>query len=123
MGADRQVVLDRATFADFASLFATAELGGIVEQWHEDSLGAVDAICAARADGDRARIGDVAHRAAGGGLALGALAFAQACERLRAVAESGGDVSDAEVDAVRAAVATTYAAMSGAAAELARRAE
>lgn len=117
MGEEDDEVLDRAAFADFASLFEPDELGGIVEQWHADSLGALDAIAEALRHDDHARIGEIAHRTAGGALALGAAAFAEACERLRAVAESGGAVTEEQVAPVRAAVATTYAAMNRAVAQ------
>ena len=108
-------VLDRATFDDFADLFDADELRGMIEEWRADTDGALHAIAEARAGGDMARIGEIAHRAAGGALALGATAFASACERLRASAESGGDVSDRDVAAVRESATATHAAMTAAA--------
>lgn len=115
MARDDSEVLDRAAFTDFAGLFSARELRDVIEEWHADSRRALDAIADALARGDRARIGEVAHRAAGGGLALGATAFAAACERLRANAEGAGPVTDADVAAVRDAVGATYVAMTGAA--------
>lgn len=115
MGKDETVVLDRVTFDDFAGLFDDSELRDVIEEWHADCAKALDAIAAARASGDNARIGELAHRAAGGGLAIGATALARACERLRASAESGGPVTDGEIAPVRAAVAATYAALTDAA--------
>ena len=112
---DDTVVLDRGAFADFAGLFSDAELREVIDEWHADSAKALDAITAAHACGDNARIGDLAHRAAGGGLAIGAIALARACERLRASAESGAAVGDDEIAPVRAAVAATYAALTDAA--------
>lgn len=108
-------VLDRATFDDFAGLFDPGELRGIVAEWRADTARALEAIAEARAGGDLERIGEIAHRAAGGALALGATAFASACERLRASAEATGDVSDRDVAAVRESAAATHAAMSAAA--------
>jgi len=80
-----------------------------------DSAAALDAIAGALARDDRARIGDVAHRTAGGGLALGATELARACEGLRRIAESARPVTDADVAQVRTAVDATYAAMTAAA--------
>lgn len=107
-------VLDRAAFDDFAGLFTTDELRDVIDGWHAESLSALDAIDESRARDERARIGEIAHRAAGGGLALGATAFAAACERLRANAEGGGTVTEADVAAARDAVAATYVAMTDA---------
>jgi len=108
---DETEVLDRAAFDDFAGLFSPDELHDVIEEWRADSRRALDAIAEALACDDRARIGDIAHRAAGGGLALGASAFAAACERLRAHAEGGDPVTDADLAAVRHAAAATYLAM------------
>jgi HPt (histidine-containing phosphotransfer) domain-containing protein len=113
MGDDE--VLDRTAFDDFAGLFDAAELRDVIEEWHADSLKALDAISAARARGDRVQIGELAHRAAGGAQALGATALASACERLRALADSGDDVDEGAVLAVRDAVHATHAAMDAAA--------
>lgn len=113
--ADGSEVLDRAAFHDFAGLFSPDELHNVIEEWHADSRRALDAIAESLARDDRARVGAIAHRAAGGGLALGATAFAAVCERLRARAEGGEPVTDADVAAVRDAVAATYLAMSEAA--------
>ena len=114
MTPDRTEVLDRAAFDDFAGLFSADELHDVIEEWHADSRRALEAIAAALARDDRAQVGEIAHRAAGGGLALGATSFAAACERLRAHAEGGDPVSDADVAAVRDAVAATYLAMTDA---------
>lgn len=115
MGQDGpDAVLDRATFDDFAGLFDDAELREVIDDWYADSLKALAALDAARAAGDSARIGDLAHGAAGGGMAIGAIALALACERLRASAESGGSITDGELAAVREAVAATYAALTDA---------
>ena len=115
MGKDETVVvLDRVTFDDFAGLFDAGELRDVIAQWHADSAKALDAIAAAHAAGDNGTIGELAHRAAGGGLAIGATALARACERLRASAESGGPVTGDEIAAVRAAVAATHAALTDA---------
>jgi HPt (histidine-containing phosphotransfer) domain-containing protein len=116
MGKNGTAMIDRAAFDDFADLFDAAELRDVIEQWHDDSANALEAIAQAQAEGDGARIGQLAHRAAGGGMALGATALARSCERLRAAAESGAPVTDAEIEPVRAAVAATYAALTDAAA-------
>jgi HPt (histidine-containing phosphotransfer) domain-containing protein len=115
MGRHPTPVLDRAAFDEFAGLFDEEELRDMIEQWRADSAAALDAIAAALARDDRAQIGEVAHRTAGGGLALGATALAQACEGLRMTAESGRPVTDADIAQVRSAVEATYAAMSAAA--------
>jgi HPt (histidine-containing phosphotransfer) domain-containing protein len=112
MGTDD--VLDRAAFDDFAGLFHRDELRGVIEEWHADSEKALAAIADARSRDDRAQIGELAHRAAGGAMAIGASAMARACEQLRAAAESGAAVDDAAVARVRAAVQATYAAMTDA---------
>jgi HPt (histidine-containing phosphotransfer) domain-containing protein len=109
-------VLDRATFEEFAELFDSEELPGVIARWHADSAAALAAIAEALAGDDRARVGEIAHRTAGGALALGATSLASACERLRVTAESGGAVTEADLAQVRAAVAATHAAMTNAAA-------
>ena len=116
MANEETAVLDHVAFDDFAGLFDARELRDVIEQWHADSARALDAIAAAHACGDNARIGELAHRAAGGGLAIGASALARACERLRATAESGAAVTEDEIAPVRAAVVATYAALTAAAA-------
>lgn len=110
------MVLDRVTFDDFAGLFDAVELRDIIDRWHADNVKAIEAIAAAHASGDSARIGELAHRAAGGAMAIGATALTRACERLRASAESGEPVTDDEIAPVREAVAATYAALTHAAA-------
>ena len=109
-------VLDRAAFDEFADLFDEDELRDVIEQWRADSAAALDAIAGALVRNDRARIGEVAHRTGGGGLALGATAVARACEGLRVNAESGGRMTDADIAQLRAAVEATYTAMNAAAA-------
>ncbi|CAN5233467.1 hypothetical protein BH20ACT16_BH20ACT16_14960 [soil metagenome] len=115
MAKNGSAVLDRVAFDDFAGLFDAAELRAVIEQWHDDSASALDAIAQAQARGDRAQIGQLAHRAAGGGMALGATALVRTCERLRHAAESGAPVTDAEIAPLREAVAATYAALTDAA--------
>lgn len=114
MEKDETAVLDRVAFDDFAGLFDAGELRDAIEQWHADSTTTLAAIAAARARGDDARIGELAHRTAGGGMAIGALALTRACERLRAAAESGAPVTDAQIAPLRAAVAATYGALTDA---------
>jgi hypothetical protein len=115
MGNEQTPVLDRAAFDEFAALFDAAELRQIIEEWHADSATALAAIADALARDDRVRIGEIAHRAAGGGFALGAVRLARACEALRATAESGAAVADADVALMRAAVEATYTALTDAA--------
>jgi HPt (histidine-containing phosphotransfer) domain-containing protein len=111
MEGHSMTVLDRAAFDDFAALFDAGELHEMIERWHEDSATALTAMTDALARDDLALIGDLAHRAAGGGLAIGAIALARACEGLRAAAESAGAVTDADIARVRATVRATYVAM------------
>jgi HPt (histidine-containing phosphotransfer) domain-containing protein len=108
MSADE--VLDREAFADFAGLFRRDELRGVIEEWHADSERSLAAIADAQARDDRRQIGELAHRAAGGAMAIGATDMVRACERLRAAAESGG-ATDEAVARVRDAVRATYDAM------------
>jgi HPt (histidine-containing phosphotransfer) domain-containing protein len=116
MARHKTPVLDREAFDEFADLFDDEELRDVIEQWRADSAAALDAIAGALARDDRARIGEVAHRTGGGGLALGATALARACEGLRVTAESGGPMTDADIAQLRAAVEATYAALTAAAA-------
>ncbi|HVF79776.1 MAG TPA: Hpt domain-containing protein [Solirubrobacteraceae bacterium] len=117
VGKNCTALIDRETFDDFADLFNAAELREVIEEWHADCAKALDAIAQAQAEGDSARIGQLAHRAAGGGMALGATALARTCERLRAAAESGAPVTDEEIAPVREAVEATYTALADAAAD------
>jgi HPt (histidine-containing phosphotransfer) domain-containing protein len=117
MGKEQTPVLDREAFDEFAGLFDGGELRQIIEEWRADSATALAAIADAHARDDRVRIGEIAHRAAGGGLALGATRLARACEGLRATAESGGPVTDDEIARMRAAVEVTYAALTDAASD------
>jgi len=111
MEKDETVVLDRVTFDDFAGLFDAVELRDVIDRWHADNVQAIEVIAAAHASGDSARIGELAHRAAGGAMAIGATALTRACVRLRASAESGKPVTDDEIAPVREAVAATYSAL------------
>lgn len=113
-GADAGEILDAAAFADFADLFDPPELRRMIEEWRTETVEALDAIAEALRHDDRALIGAIAHRSAGGGLTLGAIAFARDCERLRANAEADGTVTGADVTALRDRVAEAYAAMMGA---------
>jgi HPt (histidine-containing phosphotransfer) domain-containing protein len=116
MATEQTPVLDRAAFDEFAALFDAAELREMIEDWHADNEAALAAIAAALAREDGGRIGEIAHRATGGALALGAIRLARACERLRVAAESPTPVTAADVAPVRAAVEATHAAMTDAAA-------
>ncbi len=114
MGNDETGVLDRVTFDDFAGLLDDSELRDVIDRWHADNVKAIEVIAAAHASGDNARIGELAHRAAGGAMAIGATALTRACERLRASAESGGPVTDDDIAPVREAIAATNSALSDA---------
>lgn len=109
-------LLNRAVFEDFASLFDAAELVEMLAQWHADCAVALASMIEALGRGDLAGVGELAHRAAGGALALGATGLARACEGLRSAAESadGAMVSLADVEELRAVVEASYVAMLGA---------
>jgi len=104
-------LLNRAAFDTFVELFEPDELREVIGEWHVDATSALAAIEAALEAGDGARIGQIAHRAAGGGLALGASNFAAACEALRAAAEAGPGARPADVAVLRETIASTHRAM------------
>ncbi len=104
-------ILDAGVTAQFAGLFDAGELRDVVEEWRADGEAALRAVDAAVAGGDLGRVGEIAHRTAGGGLALGAARLARACERLRAAAEAGTHVTAADVAPLREAFELTHAAL------------
>jgi HPt (histidine-containing phosphotransfer) domain-containing protein len=108
-------LLDRALFDEFADLFDPDEMRDVIEEWHTDVSAALESIERARATGDLAEVARVAHRTAGGGLALGATNLADVCEGLRARADSGAGVSADDVAEVRRAAAATHRALADAA--------
>lgn len=113
--SDDAAVLDRAAFDGFAELFDAAELRDVIAEWHADAQAGITRICGSLARGDLAEIGQVAHRAAGGSLALGAVGLAALWEQLRGAAESGRGVQVADLDSVRAAIEATQRALCAAA--------
>ena len=108
-------LLDRAAFDDFAALFDAGELREVIAEWHADALAALGRIAAALERGDHGQIGELAHRAAGGALALGAPAIASRWERLRRSAESGGEVAAADLDELGEGIEATLRALDAAA--------
>jgi HPt (histidine-containing phosphotransfer) domain-containing protein len=102
-------------FDEFADLFDSQEMRDVIEEWHADVSSALALIEDALRRGDRAEVARVAHRTAGGGLALGATSLADVCEGLRAQAESDGDVTEEDVDRVRRSAAATHRALEAAA--------
>jgi HPt (histidine-containing phosphotransfer) domain-containing protein len=108
-------LLDRALFDEFAELFDREEMREVIEEWHADVSKALQVIDDARQRDDAAEVARVAHRTAGGGLALGATSLADACERLRERAESGVEVTADDVDGLRRAAEATHRALSDAA--------
>lgn len=107
-------LLDRALFDEFAELFDRDEMRDVIAEWHADVFTALGLIEDALARDDAAEVARVAHRTAGGGLALGATSLAAVCERLRAQAESGDGVSAADVDRVRESAQATHRALTDA---------
>jgi HPt (histidine-containing phosphotransfer) domain-containing protein len=107
--------LNRALFDEFAELFDRDEMRGVIVEWHADVASALGLIDDARKRDDPAEVARVAHRTAGGGLALGATSFAAVCEGLRARAEAGEDLTDEDVERVREAAAATHRALEDAA--------
>ncbi|HEX8158163.1 MAG TPA: Hpt domain-containing protein, partial [Solirubrobacteraceae bacterium] len=83
--------------------------------WHADAQTALARIAGSLERGDLAEIGQIAHRAAGGSLALGASALAALWEQLRGAAESGRGVDVGELERVRATVEATKRALCAAA--------
>ena len=113
--SEESALLDRALFDAFAELFDADEMRDVIQEWHADISAALVLIEQARERDDPAEIARVAHRTAGGGLALGATNLAAACEQLRAQAESGAGVTSDDVDRVRRAAEATHRALSNAA--------
>lgn len=111
---DDSALLDRALFDEFADLFDPEEMRDVIAEWHTDVGAALELIEEARRRDDPAEVARVAHRTAGGGLALGATSLAAVCERLRAAAESGADLTDEDIDRVRQSAAATYRALADA---------
>lgn len=107
-------LLDRALFDEFAELFDHDEMCGVIEQWRADVSMSLDALEDARRRGDPAEVARVAHRTAGGGLALGATSLAAVCERLRERAESGAGVTAGDIETVRSAAEATHRALADA---------
>ena len=107
-------LLDRTLFDEFAELFDDEEMRDVIQEWHADVASALTIIEDALQRSDPAEVARVAHRTAGGGLALGATSFAAVCEGLRAQAESGGDVTSDDLDRVRRAAEATHRALSDA---------
>jgi HPt (histidine-containing phosphotransfer) domain-containing protein len=107
-------LLDRALFDEFAELFDADEMRDVIAEWHADVNSALAIIEDALERGDPAEVARVAHRTAGGGLALGATSLAAACERLRAQAESGEGLTSEDIDRVRRAAEATHRALTDA---------
>jgi HPt (histidine-containing phosphotransfer) domain-containing protein len=104
-------MLDRHAFNAFAELFEAAELREVVAEWHADAQTSLSRITGLLECGDIAEIGQVAHRAAGGSLALGASALAALWEQLCGAAESGCGVDAADLERVHAALQATQRAL------------
>jgi HPt (histidine-containing phosphotransfer) domain-containing protein len=113
--SDDSGLLDRTLFDEFADLFDAEEMREVIVEWHADVGSALGLIDDARRRDDAAEVARVAHRTAGGGLALGATSFAAVCEALRARAESGAELTDADIERVRDAAAATHRALADAA--------
>ena len=109
--SDARTLLDRALFDEFAELFEPAEMRDVIAEWHADLQTALHTIGEALERDDPAEVARVAHRTAGGGLALGATGLAEVCEGLRARAESGADVTADDVERVRRAAEATHRAL------------
>jgi HPt (histidine-containing phosphotransfer) domain-containing protein len=108
-------LLDRALFDEFAELFDPDEMRDVIEEWHADVSSALGLIEQALQRDDPAEVARVAHRTAGGGLALGATSLAAVCEGLRERAESGADVTAEDIDRMRRAAEATHRALEDAA--------
>lgn len=104
-------LLDRTLFDEFAELFDPDEMRDVIEEWHADVSNALQVIEDALRRDDPAEIARVAHRTAGGGLALGATSLAAVCEGLRELAESGADVTAEDIERVRCAAEVTHRAL------------
>ncbi|MGI9100637.1 MAG: Hpt domain-containing protein [Solirubrobacteraceae bacterium] len=107
-------VLDRALFDEFAELFDRDEMRDVVEEWHADVSQALQIIEDARQRDDPAEVARIAHRTAGGGLAIGATSLAAVCDGLRELAESGAGVTAGDVERVRRAAEATHRALENA---------
>ncbi len=112
--SDDAALLDRALFDEFAELFDRDEMRDVIAEWHADVASALGLMEAALERDDTGEVARVAHRTAGGGLALGATNLAAVCEALRALAESGTLTAD-DIDRVREAAAATHRALADAA--------
>jgi HPt (histidine-containing phosphotransfer) domain-containing protein len=113
--SDDRALLDRALFDEFAELFDPDEMRDVIVEWYADVESALGLIDEAMQRNDPAEVARIAHRTAGGGLALGATSFAAVCERLRAQADSGAELTDEDIDRVRDAANATHRALSDAA--------
>jgi HPt (histidine-containing phosphotransfer) domain-containing protein len=106
-----EAVLDRALFDEFAELFDHDEMRDVIEEWHADVSRALRAIEDALRRDDPAEVACVAHRTAGGGLAIGATSLAAVCDGLRELAESGAGVTPDDIERVRSAAEATHRAL------------
>jgi HPt (histidine-containing phosphotransfer) domain-containing protein len=111
----KSALLDRALFDEFAELFDADEMRDVIEEWHADVSAALGVIEDALRRDDPAEVARVAHRTAGGGLALGATSLAAVCEGLRERAESGAGVTTDDIERVRSAAEATHRALADAA--------
>jgi HPt (histidine-containing phosphotransfer) domain-containing protein len=111
----QDALLDRALFDEFAELFDRDEMRELIEEWHADVSNALQVIEDALRRDDTAEVARIAHRTAGGGLALGATSLAAVCEGLRARAESGAEVRAEDIELVRRAAEATHRALAAAA--------
>jgi HPt (histidine-containing phosphotransfer) domain-containing protein len=113
--SEDSALLDRALFDEFAELFDPDEMRDVIQEWHADVATALAIIEDARRRNDPAEVARVAHRTAGGGLALGATSLAAVCEGLRERAESGAGVTADDIERVRSAAEATHRALADAA--------
>ncbi|HEY0346308.1 MAG TPA: Hpt domain-containing protein [Solirubrobacteraceae bacterium] len=113
--SEDSALLDRALFDEFAELFDPDEMRDVIEEWHADVSTALEVIEDALRRDDPAEVARIAHRTAGGGLALGATSLAAACERLRERAESAAGVTPDDLERVRSAAEATHRALADAA--------
>jgi HPt (histidine-containing phosphotransfer) domain-containing protein len=104
-------VLDRALFDEFAELFDRDEMRDVIEEWHADVSHALQVIEDALQRDDPAEVARIAHRTAGGGLAIGATSLAAVCDGLRELAESGAGVTAGDVERFRRAAEATHRAL------------
>lgn len=111
----QEALLDRALFDEFADLFDRDEMRDVIEEWRADVSNALQVIEDARRRDDTAEVARVAHRTAGGGLALGATSLAAVCEGLRERAESGAVVRAEDIEQIRSAAEATHRALAAAA--------